>query len=134
MKPSDLLETLGMLEDAPEGIERLRQLVLQLALLGRLVQQDPNDEPALQQAKRMSVPEPADPRSPRGTIELPGGLADLPCGWAYSPLADIVSVLNGRAYKKNELLDNGTPVLRVGNLFTSKDWYYSDLALEPDKY
>ena len=26
------------------------------------------------------------------------------------------------------------PVLRVGNLFTSKHWYYSDLELEPDKY
>jgi type I restriction enzyme S subunit len=32
------------------------------------------------------------------------------------------------------MLDSGTPLLRVGNLFTSKQWYYSDLQLEEDKY
>jgi len=43
-------------------------------------------------------------------------------------------VVNGRAYKKPELLDEGTPVLRVGNLFTSDHWYYSTLQLDEDKY
>lgn len=45
------------------------------------------------------------------------------------------------AYKKTELLEeptsNGkdnTPILRVGNLFTSDKWYYSDLTLEDNKY
>ncbi len=32
------------------------------------------------------------------------------------------------------MLQEGTPLLRVGNLFTSNEWYYSDLELEPDKY
>ena len=45
-----------------------------------------------------------------------------------------MNVLNGRAYKKEELLDAGTPVLRVGNLFTSNHWYHSNLTLEEDKY
>lgn len=58
----------------------------------------------------------------------------VPDGWEKTSLADLVSVLNGRAYSKDELLAAGTPVLRVGNLFTSKHWYYSDLELEPDKY
>src|SRR5262245_37529073 len=49
-------------------------------------------------------------------------------------LSELVAVLNGRAYSKNELLDAGTPVLRVGNLFTSDKWYYSDLSLDDDKY
>ena len=43
-------------------------------------------------------------------------------------------MVNGRAYKKAELLESGTPVLRVGNLFTSNHWYYSDLELEEDKH
>ena len=44
--------------------------------------------------------------------------------------------INGRAYKKAELLEDKslTPVLRVGNLFTNSSWYYSDLQLDPDKY
>ena len=44
-------------------------------------------------------------------------------------------MINGRAYKKEELLREGpTPVLRVGNFFTSDKWYFSDLELEGDKY
>ena len=58
----------------------------------------------------------------------------LPSGWAWAPLNQLTSVLNGRAYAKDELLEVGTPVLRVGNLFTSKHWYYSNLNLEEAKY
>ena len=50
-------------------------------------------------------------------------------------LGDICRVVNGRAYKQNELLDAGKyPVLRVGNFFSNRGWYYSNLELEDDKY
>ena len=58
----------------------------------------------------------------------------LPAGWSSACLSDLAEVLNGRAYKKSELLEQGTPVLRVGNLFTSKHWYYSSLDLDENKY
>ena len=32
------------------------------------------------------------------------------------------------------LVEGKYPLLRVGNLFTSDTWYYSDLELEPEKY
>ncbi|UTH45334.1 restriction endonuclease subunit S [Loktanella salsilacus] len=55
--------------------------------------------------------------------------------WAPCKLGDVCQLLNGRAYKKHELLADGPyPVLRVGNLFTNKVWYYSDLELDEDKY
>jgi len=55
--------------------------------------------------------------------------------WEKVKLGDVVTLLNGRAYKQNELLKEGkTPVLRVGNFFSNKDWYYSDLELEESKY
>lgn len=48
---------------------------------------------------------------------------------------DICKVLNGRAYKQNELLASGKyPILRVGNFFSSNRWYYSDMELPEDKY
>ncbi len=58
-----------------------------------------------------------------------------PDGVEYLKLGDIVTFINGRAYKQTELLASGKyRVLRVGNFFTSDKWYYSDLDLEEDKY
>ena len=56
-------------------------------------------------------------------------------GWSAARYSDVCDLLNGRAYKQEELLASGAyPVLRVGNLFTKGDWYYSDLELSEDKY
>lgn len=50
-------------------------------------------------------------------------------------IKDICTVLNGRAYKYEELQDSGKyRVLRVGNFFSKDDWYYSDMELEDNKY
>ena len=46
MTPRELLDAFETLADAPDGIARLRELVLQLAVRGKLVPQDPEDEPA----------------------------------------------------------------------------------------
>ncbi len=55
--------------------------------------------------------------------------------WEHKPIREICRLINGKAYKKEELLNNGKyRVLRVGNFFTSDHWYYSDLELEEDKY
>jgi len=45
-----------------------------------------------------------------------------------------MTLINGRAYKKKELLDEGTPVLRIQNLNGKDNWYYSDLQLPDNKY
>ena len=56
-------------------------------------------------------------------------------GWEVKKLETVSTLLNGRAYKQNELLDSGKyKVLRVGNFFTNSNYYYSDLELEEDKY
>ncbi len=55
--------------------------------------------------------------------------------WPMVELGTVARLINGRAYKREELLMEGpTPVLRVGNFFSNRGWYYSDLELEPDKY
>jgi type I restriction enzyme, S subunit len=56
-------------------------------------------------------------------------------GWKIVRLSDVCLLINGRAYKQEEMLKEGKyPLLRVGNFFTNKDWFYSDLELEPEKY
>lgn len=55
--------------------------------------------------------------------------------WTEEPFSSVCTFINGRAYKQEELLKSGKyPVLRVGNLFTKSEWYYSDLELTEDKY
>lgn len=60
---------------------------------------------------------------------------ELPEGWCWTRLGDVMTFVNGRAYKKEELLSSGKyKVLRVGNFFTNDSWYYSDLELPDEKY
>jgi type I restriction enzyme M protein len=55
--------------------------------------------------------------------------------WPMVELGQFARLINGRAYKQEELLSEGpTPVIRVGNFFSNRGWYYSDLTLEEDKY
>ncbi len=55
--------------------------------------------------------------------------------WEMVELGEVATLINGRAYKRDELLDSGkTPVLRVGNFFSNRGWYYSDLDLPEEKY
>ena len=49
-----LPENLDLIATAPEGIRKLRGLILELAVRGKLVVQDPNDEPASELLKRIA--------------------------------------------------------------------------------
>lgn len=104
--------------------QALRERILDLAMRGKLVPQDPNDEPASELVKNNDL-KPSD--------EKP---YDIPDSWEWIVLGSGVKFINGRAYKKSELLEDSslTPVLRVGNLFTNSSWYYSNLNLDPNKY
>lgn len=122
------------------GVKKLRELILELAVRGKLVPQDPNDEPASDLLVE-SLKE-KDALIKKGIVKKSRSkktikeehFYDYPASWVVSRLEDLINVVNGRAYKKAEMLSEGTPILRVGNLFTSNDWYYSDLQLEADKY
>lgn len=62
-------------------------------------------------------------------------LKTLPPAWQWQELGEVATLINGRAYKDDELLESGpVPVLRVGNFFSNRSWYYSDLQLPEEKY
>lgn len=55
--------------------------------------------------------------------------------WSPTTFGATATFINGKAYKQEELLENGKyRVLRVGNFFTNKEWYFSDLELDENKY
>lgn len=56
-------------------------------------------------------------------------------GWVEKKINEVCQVVNGRAYKQDEMLATGKyRLLRVGNFFTNDNWYYSDLELDENKY
>ena len=140
MNADRLMAHYERIADAPDAVPRLRRFILDLAVRGKLVEQDPEDEPASELLKSIAAEKARLNRKDRSKRQPSKPHVDsnttvrVPTGWALAPLSDLATVLNGRAYKQNELLDAGTPVLRVGNLFTSHKWFYSNLRLDDDKY
>ena len=104
--------------------QELKASILQLAIQGKLVEQRAEEGSAASLLPTSSVADIAD--------DVP---YDIPETWEWCRLEDVATLYNGRAYKKNEMLSSGKyPLLRVGNLFTNNEWYYSDLELGPEKY
>lgn len=59
----------------------------------------------------------------------------IPHDWEVKTIKEIATLINGRAYRQDELLPEGKyKVLRVGNFFTNDSWYYSNLELEDKLY
>ncbi|EKE6995592.1 restriction endonuclease subunit S [Escherichia coli] len=54
--------------------------------------------------------------------------------WQICQLGDVLILINGRAYKKEEMLTEGVPILRIQNLNGGNKWFYSNLELQEDKY
>ena len=55
MNAEHLLAHFDRIANAPDAIPRLRRFVLDLAVRGKLVPQDPSDEPASELLKRIAV-------------------------------------------------------------------------------
>ena len=95
MTPHDFLANFEVLAEAPNGIQRLRELVLELAMRGKLVQQDPADESAHDLITRIKV------EKSKAGIELNGESPvtedeqpfPLPSTWRWARLAGVCSYI-----------------------------------------
>jgi type I restriction enzyme, S subunit len=55
MNPERLLQNFNRMSEAPDVVPRLRRFILDLAVRGKLVEQDPEDEPASKLLKKIEV-------------------------------------------------------------------------------
>jgi type I restriction enzyme S subunit len=92
MNADRLLEHYGRIADAPDAIARLRRFVLDLAVRGKLVPQDADDEPASELLKRIAKEKARlginQENSPLRSDEKP---FELLRGWAWSCIGEICS-------------------------------------------
>ncbi|QFI67996.1 restriction endonuclease subunit S [Sinorhizobium alkalisoli] len=123
------LGTLPALTARPDQIKQLRQAILNLAVRGKLVPQDPKDEPAEDLLKRIAREKARLVKSGeiRKERELPS-LSDadmsfeLPYHWAWARLGDLTQlVTSGSRDWAKYYSSEGAIFVRMGNL--SKDHY-----------
>lgn len=118
-----LLSNLNLLATAPGGVARLRELILTLAVQGKLVPQDTADEPASVLLQKIRAEK--DRLIAEGKIKKDKPLAaiaeeekpfEVPKKWAWIRLGSTMEMLNGRAFKPSEWIDGGLPIVRIQNL------------------
>ncbi|MFZ5690210.1 MAG: restriction endonuclease subunit S [Pseudomonadota bacterium] len=94
MNTERLLAHYEKIADAPDAIPRLRRFVLDLAVRGKLVPQDPNDEPASELLKRIAAEKArlvkaAEIRPSKDIPPLEEVPFPLPSSWRWSQMAEI---------------------------------------------
>jgi type I restriction enzyme, S subunit len=96
MNPDRLLQHFDQISEAPDAVPRLRRFILDLAVRGKLVEQDPEDEPAGELLKRIEVEKARLSeigKVPKSVNKLPKDAIDVsfgtPEGWIWCRLADL---------------------------------------------
>jgi len=125
---------------SPHGIQKLRELILELAVRGKLVPQDPNDEPASELLKRIAAEK--NKLIKEGKIKkqksLPAIVEDdipfgIPLSWVWSRITDLYYSISpsGSKLKTSEILEEGShPVVDQGQSFISGYTNNSELLIE----
>ncbi|HCP31614.1 UNVERIFIED_ORG: type I restriction enzyme S subunit [Pseudomonas parafulva] len=106
-----LTDNLPLLAGAPNGIKKLRELILELAVRGKLVPQDPSDEPASELLKRIAEEKvrlvaqgKIKKQKPLAGIEEAALPFELPVAWVWARLGEITNF--GTTTKKDEIPDD----------------------------
>ncbi|MBB5735861.1 type I restriction enzyme S subunit [Xanthomonas arboricola] len=126
-----LTRNLPLLAGAPNGIKKLRELILELAVRGKLVPQDPNDEPASELLKRIA--EEKARLVAEGKIKKQKPLAEIgeeetpfevPTNWAWTRLGELGLVGSSSRVHQKDWQTSGIPFYRAREIVRlSKDGF-----------
>lgn len=118
-----LLDNFAAVAGSPAGPQKLRHLILALAVSGRLVPQLPEEISAA-----VGLQHVATERGPTLASSVRGGQSvrrrpapeecplPLPEGWAWARIDDTGAYINGLAFKNQDWKSSGTPIIRIQNL------------------
>jgi len=124
---------LPRLTTRPEHIKQLRQTILNLAVRGKLVPQDPNDEPAAVLLKKIAsqrkmllesgLPNDAEAKTQlrkQELQEIPHNVNVLPNGWQWATLMQCAYLVIDCHNKTALYAKSGVPLLRTTNIRNGK--------------
>ncbi len=125
--------------------QQLKNSILQMAVQGKLVPQDPNDEPASVlleriKAEKQELIKAGKIKKDKKSSEIFRGASrnipyafceqigkeirdisdeipfDIPDSWEWCRLGELIHLIGGTSYKKNEIVKNGLRIIRGGNI------------------
>lgn len=127
-----LTDNLPLLAGAPNGIKKLRELILELAVRGKLVPQNLNDEPAAELLKRIAEEKArlvaaGKIKDKKPTNEDPAEiLYEIPTTWAVASLGQVVEIVRGITFpaseKSKEPELGRVACLRTANVQNEIEW------------
>lgn len=124
---SFITQHFGELYSVKENAIELRKTILQLAVMGKLVPQNPKDEPAsellkaIELEKQRLVKEGKIKKSkPLPKIKPEEVPYELPKSWEWANLQDLFALVTDGDHQAPPKSENGIPFLVIGNLNTGK--------------
>jgi len=117
-------EKFDQFADAPDAVAKMRELVLELAVRGRLVDQDQKDEPAdkllerIQKSKERLIKERSIRRQETDSIDCDSAPFPIPQSWVWTRLGEIGDWGSGSTPPRgnHDLYDGGITWLKSGEL------------------
>ena len=118
-KIEDLFTIADSMGDAADGLDsvakQLDKKILDLAIRGKLVPQDPNDEPASELVKRIAASHKSPCKNQSEPIDPPFA---IPQSWEWVRLGEVSDIVRGTGIKRNETTSVGIQCVRYGEIYT----------------
>jgi len=109
VNPAQLLSHFDRISEAPDAIPRLRRFILDLAVRGKLVEQERRDEPVIELLERIQVEKERlvkagkiwkqNPQPEIGSDEIRFA---LPESWAWARLGSVIHLISGQHLQPTE--------------------------------
>ena len=133
MTPETFCEQFATFAEAPNGVAKLRELILQLAVQGKLGTQDENDEPAFPllslmaaEWERRAQAKPASRQELLEPIDREKYDKPIPNGWEVVPFGNVVEIVRGVTFPASAKAKTQTPgtvaCLRTTNVQDEVEW------------
>lgn len=123
MNKQTFLDSFRHIADSPDGIDKIRRLILDLAMRGKLTERHDDDEPARELLTRARAEKArlVEARLIRRVKNYPEVAEteypyEIPASWEWCRAVDLIHTVNGRAFKPTEWSDAGLPIIRIQNL------------------
>jgi type I restriction enzyme S subunit len=125
MKLETFFEKFDQFADAPDAVAKMRELILGLAVQGRLVPQDPSDEPSTELVIRVALEklrlvQKKEIKAESPTVPISGdeALFEIPSGWTWARAGDLCRPISSGSTPDQRVFHSseGIPYLKVYNI------------------